>query len=307
MPTKANRGRVNRRQFLGSASLGAAAVAAAGKAVAEKKQPLLPTVRLGDYDVTRLVAGYNPIGGHSHCTATLSQIMREYFTVERTVEYLRRCEAQGMNTFQFDLTSKTEEALDILWNEGSKLQFLCLHADGRHGASIEKVMKHKAFAIAHHGGVTDGFFRSGKHEKVQDYVKRVHDHGALAGVSSHNPDNIKRIADWGWEVDFFMTCFQNVARTAKEQEEELGFVTVGEPFIESDRDRMTEVVRQVDQPCLAFKILGAGRRCANERATSLAFKYAFENIKKTDAVIVGMFPMVQDEVAIDAEIARKFA
>ena len=30
---------------------------------------------------------------------------------------------------------------------------------------------------------------------MHDYVKAVHDQGVLAGVSAHNPDNIKRIAE----------------------------------------------------------------------------------------------------------------
>lgn len=54
---------------------------------------------------------------------------------------------------------------------------------------------------------------------------------------------------------------------------------------------MTEVVRQVKQPCLGFKILGAGRHCAYQQMVRAAFQFAFENIKPTDgAIIVGMFP-----------------
>ena len=47
---------------------------------------------------------------------------------------------------------------------------------------------------------------------MHDYVKAVHDGGVLAGVSAHNPDCIKRVADEGWEVDFFMTCFYFLTR-----------------------------------------------------------------------------------------------
>jgi hypothetical protein len=193
------------------------------------------------------------------------------------------------------------QVLDILWATDTKLQFLCLHAERGHDAPLEKLMAYKPFAIAHHGGVTDSLFRDGRAQQVHDFVKKVHDHGALAGVSAHNPANIKRIMDEGWENDFFMTCFQNVARNEEEMKSELGFVTVGEPFIESDRDVMTDLIRQTDKPCLAFKILAAGRRDPSE-----AFQYAFSHIKKTDAVIAGMFPVYQDEVAEDAGYTRKF-
>mgnify|MGYP001612303410 CR=1 FL=1 len=36
-----------------------------------------------------------------------------------------------------------------------------------------------------------------------------------------------------------------------------------------------------------------------------AFKYAFASVKKSDAVIVGMFPIYSDEVSANAEFARK--
>jgi hypothetical protein len=68
---------------------------------------------------------------------------------------------------------------------------------------------------------------------------------------------------------------------------------------------MAAVVREVGKPCLAFKILAAGRRCDSQGGVDEAFRWAFENIKKTDAVIVGMFPQFQDEVAINAAFARK--
>lgn len=303
---------VNRREFIGQAGLCTAAVAAvagapAGGTVAANPVELLPTVQLGQYAVTRLITGYNPVGGYSHATSNLSAHMREYFTVERTVEFLRHSEVQGINTFQFDLTDKVEKAMEILWSTDTKLQFICLNAETSGGPSLDRVMGSKPFAIAHHGGVTDSLFRKGEAEKVHDFVKKVHDKGVLAGVSAHNPENIRRMADEGWENDFFMACVHHVTRTREEMEQELGQVTFGEPFVESDPPRMAAVVREVDKPCLVFKILAAGRRCDSPASIAEAFRWAFENIKKTDAVIVGMFPEFQDEVAINAAFARKFA
>ena len=66
--------------------------------------------------------------------------------------------------------------------------------------------------MVHHGGVTDALFRQGRSRVVRDFVDAVHDLGLLAGVSAHNPDCIRRIADEDWPVDFFMTCFHNMTR-----------------------------------------------------------------------------------------------
>ena len=187
------------------------------------------------------------------------------------------------------------------------MKFICLHAARTLDAPIQKVVDDTGpIAMVHHGGVTDAMFRAGKPEKVHDFVKKVHDHGILAGVSAHNPDNIKQIADEGWENDLFMTCFYYVTRPREQQQEKLGKVTVGEPFFDSDPADMTAVVRQVDRPCLGFKILAAGRSCWSKPSVERCFKFAFENIKSGDGVIVGMFPVYYDEVRDNAEHTRKF-
>ncbi len=305
--------RLNRRDFLAASCGAAAALAASGitersaaaqEAASATAQTLLPTIQLGDHQVTRLVAGYNPIGGHSHTTLNMARHMREYFTAEQTAEFLLHCESQGINTWQYDHTDKVLKAIGIAREKGCGLQLICLHAERAHDASLGDVMTQKPIAIVHHGGVTDSLFRAGRAEKVHDFVKKVHDAGALAGVSSHNPTNVKRIADEGWENDLFMTCFYYVTRPREEMEKELGKVPVGEPFFESDRDDMTAVVRQVKQPCLGFKILAAGRLCWSQPSVEQAFKYAFERTKPTDAVIVGMFPRYTDEVAENAGYTR---
>jgi hypothetical protein len=141
---------------------------------------------------------------------------------------------------------------------------------------------------------------------VRDFVKKVKDSGLLAGVSSHCPDHVKRIADAGWENDFFMACFYYVNRPAEEQRKLLGKVTVGEPFFESDPADMTAMMRQVSQPCLGFKILAAGRSCWSRPAVEQAFRWAFASIKPADGVIVGMFPRYSDQVGEDAGLAARY-
>ena len=94
------------------------------------------------------------------------------------------------------------------------MNFICLHSErDKIQATIEQT---DPIAFVHHGGATDRLFAEGQHQRVKDYVKAVHDAGMMAGVSAHNPDCIKRVADEGWEVDFFMTCMYFLTRkTAK--------------------------------------------------------------------------------------------
>jgi hypothetical protein len=240
----------------------------------------------------------------------LDRHMREYFTPERIVEFLWRCERAGINTHQFSNVEQMTGVFRTLRQRGSKMKFIGLHAGGPDRASVKKVVRDtRPIALAHHGGVTDRLFREGKHREVHDFVKRVHDAGVLAGVSAHNPDCIRRIADEGWPVDFFMTCFYYITRTPQQRASMPPVVTVqvGRPFFASDPITMTQVAQQVDQPCLGFKILAAGRKCYDARSVKEAFKFAFEHLKPADAVIVGMYPRYQDQIHENVEYTRQFA
>ena len=92
-----------------------------------------------------------------------------------------------------------------LREQGSKMQLICLHSKREDIQTLAETTQ--PVAMSHHGGTTDRLFGEGRSGQVHDFLKAVHDHGLLAGVSAHNPDCIKRVADEGWEVDFFMTCF----------------------------------------------------------------------------------------------------
>ncbi len=310
---------IGRRDFLSRLSLAAAGSALAlGKtsqgnetppAVGDSPAPPLPTIRLGDHNITRLIAGSNPISGYSYMGPILDQHMKEYFTPEQTTEFLWNCERAGINTHQFSSPEQMADVFRKLRDRGSKMKFICLHAGGPEQTSVKQVVQDtEPIAIVHHGGVTDRLFREGKSQQVHDFVKRVHDAGVLAGVSAHNPDCIKQVADEGWQVDLFMTCFYYITRTPEEMKKMPAVVTVqiGYPFFASDPLDMIKVVRQVEQPCLGFKILAAGRRCHDKQSVMEAFKFAFEHLKPTDGVIVGMYPRYNDQIGQNAQYTRQF-
>ena len=312
--------RLGRREFLSRISGAAAgsALALGKKSQAENLSSAdaalpatpLPTMRLGEHRISRLVVGSNPISGYSYMGPIMDRQMREYFTDDRIVEFLWRCEREGINVHQFSRPERMGPIMRTLRQRGSKMEFICLHAGGQGRMPVDQVVKEtRPIAIVHHGGVTDRLFREGKSGEVHDFVKRVKDAGVLAGVSAHNPDCIKRIADEGWQVDLFMSCFYYLTRTPEELEKMPPVVTLqtGYSFFASDPLAMTEVVRQVDQPCLGFKILAAGRMCGKAYKVEAAFKFAFEHLKPTDGVIVGMYPRFDDQITLNAGYTRKLA
>lgn len=301
--------RAGRREFLSqlgalAAASGLAAAAGESRAGAPNAAPLLPTVQLGQHRLSRLVAGWNPIGGHSYLGPHMDRHMKAYFTAEQTVEFLLDCEKVGINVHQFSMADTTIEVLRKVRETGSGMKFFGLHA-GR-DAVPSLVQDTQPFALVHHGGVTDRLLRENKFQEVHDYVKAVHDQGLLAGVSAHNPDCIRRIADEDWEVDFFMCCFYFLTRKqATDGSSVPKTLQIAYPFYREDPATMTRLIRQVRQPCFGFKILGAGRLCANQATVRSAFQFAFDNIKPTDGVIVGMYPRFFDEITADAQYARE--
>lgn len=300
---------MGRRGFLRTISSAAAATMAFGQvgSAAEKATAAMPTIQLGKHTISRIVAGYNPTIGSSHSTIDLRRAMLEYFTLENTVAFLASCEQNGITAWQFDHAEKSVAAIRQRREQGAKMNFICLHAERKDFAPVRKVVEDTApIAMVHHGWDTDASFREGKPERIRDFLKKVHDQGLLAGVSSHYPEHIRHIADENWECDVFMCCFYCVFRTKEEQMKLLGRAVVHECYLENDPIEMTKVIREVKQPCLGFKILAAGRHCWSGPSINRAFKFAFSNIKDSDGVIVGMFPRYADEVAEDANRARTF-
>src|SRR5450631_2149438 len=106
----------DRRSFLAGIATGAMAAPLASAAA---ETTALPTIKLGKHDVTRLVAGYNPIGGYSHSVPKLTALMKDWFTLERTTEYVHRCERNGINTWQASVDKKVFSALRAAWDNGS--------------------------------------------------------------------------------------------------------------------------------------------------------------------------------------------
>jgi len=282
-----------------------AAASAAPGSVPAATEARLPVIRLGEFEVTRLIASYNPIGGYSHSVPKLSAIMRNWFTAERTRDFLLSCERNGINTWQASYDPKAFEALRAARERGSKMQWICLIPDVT-AAQWKEIRDLKPIAVVHHGEQTDRYYKAGETAKIADFVRKVHDFGLLAGISSHTPEHIARSEDAGWGQDFYMTCFHNIRRDQDRLRASLGNdLPVDELYLQNDPGRMTDVVRQMKRPCLGFKILAAGRLAMNAASLERSFRYAFQRIKPTDGVIVGMFPILTDEVAENAALTRR--
>jgi len=294
----------SRRSFLqGAAGLAALAPAAGGAAA----EPPLPKVKFGKFEITRLIIGSNPFYGYSHFNRILDQLMREWYTQDRKMEVLNACERQGINTWQLHYNDEPMEDLKRYRAQGGRMNLVLL-ADFelmRNPGLLPEAAKLGPLGIAHHGNRTDERFRSGQKQLVKDFLKAVRDAGVMVGLSTHNPAVIDTVESEGWDIDYYQACLYRVSRTAEEARAEFGESPVGETYMEKDPERMCKMIRQTKKPCLAFKLFGAGRTIGTPAQVERAFRFAFDNIKPGDAVIVGMYPRFSDQVKENTAVVRR--
>jgi hypothetical protein len=290
--------------LLAAARLAAAEPSAAGPASPRAAPRPMPQITIGKHAFSRLICGSNCFQAGSHLSVFVNNEMRRYYTPEQVLKTLRRCEDSGINTWQsghgyFDLYRRYVD-------EGGKLQFLSLESNTP--AVVETLARGGCLGIAHHGEVTDTLFKAGRIDQVHEFLKRVRDAGVLAGVSTHMPDVVDAIESKGWDLDYYMTCVYERHRSEADLQKLLGHVPlpVGEVYLKSDPPRMFKAIRQTRRPCLAFKILAAGRLAERRGWVEQAFQDTLAAIKPNDGLIVGIYDRYADQAAEDAALVRRF-
>ena len=299
-----------RREFLKAATAIPAALATTqvfgANAQSDKPRPAdatpMPQIMLGKYSISRLIVGCHNIDGGSHMSPFMDKEMHDYYTPERAIKTLQRCEAVGINMWQGHERGTLLGIYNRFRKLGGKMYLLGLTGsdeDIRPFAKIDGLI-----AMGHHGEATDSLFKHGQFDVVRDRLKRIRDAGLLVGVSTHMPEVVDAVESKGWDVDYYQTCVYERHRNEAALKKLLGHVPlpVGEVFIQSDPPRMFKAIQQTKRPCLAFKILAAGRR----KDVKQAFQETFAAIKPTDAVIVGIYDRYSDQAGQNAALARRY-
>ncbi len=303
--------RITRRQFTGAslATLGTAGLLETARA--EEPEPLLPTVRWGDHELTRMLVGHNPIKGFSHVSQSLSQEMRDWFAADpsRGVQMFDRCEAAGINACQIGFRGNEGIIQDILrthYSEGGRLKWIATFYSppedrerGKQELAQILRMEPRPIGIQQLGNTSDLLMRQGKIDLALDNLKMFRDAGLLVGLGSHNHEVIDHVESKDWDLDFYQCCFYrsvfsfDPAKRGKET------------FEEEARRSMTRTIRQVSKPCIAFKVLAAGRHCSTSQTVEAALRYALQQIKPSDVVLLGMWQKHKDQVTENARLVRK--
>ena len=256
---------------------------------------MLPTVDFCGLNATRLIIGANPFGGYSHQTPERDKEMVEYHTVERIKETWQRAEAAGINTMiSNNETPHVLQAVREYLGDGGALQWIaqvnCNEKDMLEAA--DEAVEIGAKAIFFHGGRVDGLYAERDESTLGSWIGRAQSHGIPAGVAGHLPA-VHYWVDSLNLVDFHAVCFFNCGSLHDGR---------GLRFKLRDVGPAAECTRKIRKPCIAYKIMGSGRMDPH-----MSLEYAFEMIKPTDVVNVGMHrgdkdDMVEENVAFVEQV-----
>jgi hypothetical protein len=288
--------------FAAEAGAQAPEQAAAGLKAAAEIQ--VPQMKFFHASISRLVLGVNPFYGYAHYNTNLGHAMQEWYTSDRVCSVMHQANRFGINAMNYVHLSRGPEDLARFQAEGGKMQLIIQVTSKADAGELVRTLK--PLALQRQGEVVDDAWQGGKMDTVKEWCKKARDLGVLVGVGTHIPEVIAYIEEKGWDVDFYSGCVYNRRRTLEEQKKMLGGEAIEMPtelYLKSDPARMYRVMRQTKKPCFAFKILAAGR--IPDGGIEQAFRTAFESIKPTDAVYVGMFPKFKDEVRENAEIVHR--
>lgn len=261
---------------------------------------MLPQVDFCGLRVSRLIIGGNPFSGFSHQSPQRDEEMMNYYTVARIKETLHRATAAGINTAVMRSDAHIHRMLREYYNEGGTIQWIAQVAgelDGKDwGRLVRQAVAVGARAVYLHGGILDACYGQRRPQRLAELVEVAREGGVPVGVAGHAPDAHLWADELDLPIDFHVVCFYNCGSLHD---------GLGERFRPEDPPRAVAAIQSIGKPCIAYKIMGAGR--VEARA---AFEYAFANIKPGDCVNVGMYrgdkdDMVEENVRLVEEILSR--
>jgi len=264
----------------------------------------VPTGKIGDLTISRLIIGGNQFSGWSHSRDLqyLRELFKAYATEERIMDTLQLAEENGIKA----IITASSDYLNRYWKErGGRIQWIAqVHPKSDDVTSdIQRAIDRGAVGAYVQGGVGDSFVSHGRVDLLGKAVEFIKGRGLVAGIGGHSLEVPKAVERAGIQPDFYMKTLHlgnYWSATPKEQRVEFN-VDSGGPRDHDNiwsiaPEKTVEFMRTVRRPWIAFKVLAAGAIHPRD-----GFKYAFEN--GADFVCVGMFDFQIRENAIIARDA----
>ena len=277
----------------------------------------LPKGKIGNHEISRLVAGGNLVGGWAHARDLIyaSSLFKAYNTEKKVYETLMLAEQAGINTINIGfptnaLLAKYKKAT------GSKIKVISqIHPDMENEdyfVNIDKAIDFGVDIVQIQGNQVDWLVRDNQIDVVEKMLDHIRKQGYTAGLASHTVDALIACEEVGIIPDYYMkTMHHDQYWSAHPIENRVPFEVDGKNHLDHNKfhnncfclfpDRTVEFVNRATVPVMGFKVLAAG---AIQPADG--FNWAFEN--GADFICVGMFDFqVVDDVNITLDVLNNLS
>ena len=259
------------------------------------------TGKIGKLELSRLMLGGNLLTGFAHARDLryVSQLMCHYNTDAKITETLALAEQHGINSLNIHIGQANHKALTQYRKEhGDKMKWIvAVYASPMSDNPFEEIDRAAqvgADAIYLWGVAADGLVKQKNMDLMKRTVDRMHQTGLPIGVAAHTPAVIVECEKAKLDVDFYQkTLHTRNYPTAQKPEDKADFGSFDNAWC-SNAEEVTEIMKAVQKPWIAFKVMAAGAIQPKE-----AFQYSFNN--GADFVLAGMLDF---QIAEDAKIAR---
>ena len=239
---------------------------------------MLPTVDFCGIEMTRLIIGANPFGGFSHQNSARDAFMKNFHTPEQILITWDRAWKAGINTFVTNTeTPHVVETTKKYIAEGGPMNWIGQLGKGKFPnmeSTIDFAVQTGCKALFFHGGMMDKLFQENDERTVHAWVDHAKAYGIPVGIAGHSPKTHIWVNKMDI-VDFHVVPLFNCGS--------LHDAGGGEHFWFEDLPRAIEVIQNISKPCIAYKVLAAGRIDAY-----MGLGFAYRNIKPGDVINLGM-------------------
>lgn len=298
-------------QKYGVDTLSGATIQIGGADISELKGEL-PMGKIGEHEISRLVAGGNLIGGWAHARDLqyVSSLFRAYNTEKKIFETLMLAEKAGINTINIGFP--TNELMQKYKRmTGSKIKVISQVApdmkNNDYYVNINKAIDMGVDIVQVQGNWCDWLVRDNRIDVIEKMMDRIREQGYTAGLASHTVDALIACEEQGIIPDYYMkTMHHDKYWSAHPIENRVPFEVDGKNYLDHNKfhnnifclfpDRTVEFVQRAKVPVMGFKVLAAGAIHPDD-----GFNWAFKN--GADFICVGMFDFqVVNDVNITIDV-----
>lgn len=275
-------------------------------------QKKMPTGKIGNLTVGRLISGSNLISMNMHARDLdyVTALAAHYNTEERVFMTLKKCEEHGINTIVLKNHNFKQFKLSRYWDEwGGRMKWIADVITTDINAYEKLLVEHLelgASAAYLWGGASDTWYYQKKRDNIIKAFEIMKKYNIPVGICAHRLEPVAFCEKEGLTPDFYMITLHHDRYWSAHPKANRRYLEMFEKESDEhaeyhdnmfchDPEKTVAFMQNVKVPWIAFKIFAAGAIPPAD-----GFKYAFEG--GADFTCVGMFDWQAKQ---DAELAQK--